>query len=73
MCAPLVPAAWTLTGVIYLDTRESGGFEIEHLDVLQTICKFAAKLIHRALKYQADQEEAEDYQELLELDEFEGQ
>jgi hypothetical protein len=47
MCAPLLPGDWTIIGVIYLDKRGRGGFEIEDMEVLQTISGSAAKLIHR--------------------------
>ena len=70
ICAPLKRAGWTMIGVIYLDTREPGGFEIEDLKVLETISRSAAKLIRRSLQRRADREEMDSYQELLKLDDF---
>ena len=72
MCAPLKLEGWTIIGVIYLDTRKPGGFETEDVEVLETICGPAAKLIHRSLKQQADREEMDSYHEHLELDDFNG-
>jgi hypothetical protein len=70
MCAPLKLASWTMIGVIYLDTREPGGFEIEDVKVLETISRSAAKLILRSLQRRADREDMDSYQELLKLDDF---
>ena len=56
--------------MIYLGTREPGGFEIEDVKVLETISRSAAKLIHRSLQRWADREEMDSYQELLKLDDF---
>ena len=70
ICAPLKRAGWTMIGVIYLDTREPGGFEIEDVRVLETISRSAAKLIRRSLLRRADREEMDSYQELLKLDDF---
>jgi hypothetical protein len=65
MCAPLKLGGWTIIGVIYLDTREPGGFEIEDMEALETISGPAAKLIHRSLNRQADLEEMDSYHEFL--------
>jgi hypothetical protein len=70
ICAPLMLGSWAIIGVIYLETRKPGGFEIEDMEVLETISGPAAKLIHRSLKQQADREEMDSYHELLELDDF---
>jgi GAF domain-containing protein len=70
LCAPLKLGGWTMIGVIYLDTREPGGFEIEDVKVLETISRSAAKLILRSLLRRADREEMDSYQELLKLDDF---
>ena len=59
-----------MIGLIYLDTRKPGGFEIEDVKVLETISHSAAKLIARSLRRRLDREEMDDYQELLKLDEF---
>ena len=59
-----------MIGVIYLDTREPGGFEIEDVKALETISRSAAKLIGRSLQRRADREEMDSYQELLKLDDF---
>ena len=59
-----------MIGVIYLDTREPGGFKTEDVKVLETISRSAAKLIFRSLQRRADREEMESYQELLKLDDF---
>jgi len=71
ICAPLKLGSWTILGVIYLDTRKPGGFEVEDVKVLETISGPAAKLIHRSLKQQADREEMDSCHELLALDDFE--
>jgi GAF domain-containing protein len=70
ICAPLKVAGWTMIGVIYLDTREPGGFEIEDVEVLETISLSAAKLIRRSLQLRTDREEMDSYQELLKLDDL---
>ena len=70
MCAPLKRAGWAMIGVIYLDTWEPSGFQIEDVKVLETISRSAAKLIHRSLQRRADREEMDSYQELLKLDDF---
>jgi hypothetical protein len=70
ICAPLKRGSWTMIGVIYLDRREPGGFEIEDVKVLETISGSAADLIHRSLQRRADREEMDSYQELLKLDDF---
>lgn len=70
ICVPLKRAGWTIIGVIYLDTREPGGFQIEDVKVLETISRSAAKLILRSLQRRSDREEMDSYQELLKLDDF---
>jgi hypothetical protein len=71
MCAPLMLDNWTIIGVIYLDTRKPDGFEVEEVELLQKIAVFAAKLISRSLKQQAEREEMDSYHEHLEVDDFE--
>ena len=70
MCAPLKLGGWAMIGMIYLDTREPGGFESEDVKVLETSSRSAAKLIRRSLRRRADREEMDSYQELLKLDDF---
>jgi GAF domain-containing protein len=67
ICAPLKLGSGTIIGVIYLDTRKPGGFEVEDVKVLETISGPAAKLIQRSLKQQADREEMDSYHDLLPL------
>ena len=59
-----------MIGMVYLDTREPGGFQIEDVKVLERISRSAANLIARSLRRHLDREEMDDYQELLRLDEF---
>lgn len=72
ICAPLKLADGRVFGVIYLDTRKTGGFEIKNVECLERISRPAAKLIYRSFKQKADREELDSYHELLELDDLEG-
>jgi len=70
ICAPLSRGGWSMIGMVYLDTREPGGFQIEDVKVLEKISRSAANLIARSLRRHLDREEMDDYQALLRLDEF---
>jgi hypothetical protein len=73
ICAPLKLSDGRVFGVIYVDKRGPGEFEIKNMECLERISGPAAKLIYRSFKQQADREEELDsYHEHLRLDELKG-
>jgi hypothetical protein len=72
ICAPLKLGDGRVFGVVYLDTREPGGFAIKHMECLERISTPAAKVIYRAFMKKADRDEMDSYHEFLELEELEG-